>query len=193
VRSVDVGRILTPSRPAEQGKTEGDGLRVRHFLNVVGVGFDVAVVDAAAGARFLRGELLYKWTALQQLFRFQGLSMSLATDGPPAAPVNHLMVTVTNGEYFGGGFPIAPGSDVSDGKLHACVIQDATPLRRMSLFNRAGRGRHTGEPEVKMLDAAGFQLRFQDAPRFEVDGDLFVASGRELEVEVLPSALRLIA
>jgi diacylglycerol kinase (ATP) len=193
VRSVDVGRILTPSRPAEEGKTDSDGLRVRHFLNVVGVGFDVAVVDAAAGARFLKGEVLYKTTALQQLFRFGGLPLAWSTDGEPASPVSHLMLTITNGTWFGGGFPIAPGADIEDGLLHACVIRDATPFRRMSLFGKAGKGRHVGQPEVEMVDAPRFRLAFEGPPRFEIDGDLFVAEDSRLILEARPGALRILA
>ena len=193
VRPVDAGRILTPSRPAEVGKTDGDGLRVRHFLNVVGVGFDVAVVDAAAGARFLRGELLYKTTALKQLFRFQGLPVGLAAEGEPPPPVNHLMITITNGTWFGGGFPIAPGAGVEDGRLHACVIRDATPFRRMSLFSRAGKGRHVDQPEVERLESPGFRLGFDGPPRFEIDGDLFVAEEEELTLEARPGALKILA
>ena len=49
----------------------------RHFLNLVGFGFDIAVIDEAAKARFLKGELLYKLTALKQLFRFGGISFGL--------------------------------------------------------------------------------------------------------------------
>lgn len=193
ILEVDVGLVRTPSRPAESGKTDASKERSRHFLNVVGVGFDVAVVDAAAGARFLRGEPLYKITALQQLFRFGGLPMAVGVDGPAADPQRHLMVTITNGEYFGGGFPIAPGAGVEDGQLHACVIQDAAPLRRMSLFNLAGKGRHTGEDEVRLVPSPRFSLRFAASPRFEVDGDLFTASGTELELEVLSGALKILA
>lgn len=192
VLEVDVGLVRTPSRPAEAGKTEASDERSRHFLNVVGVGFDVAVVDAAAGARFLRGEPLYKITALQQLFRFGGLPMAVGTDEPAGDPERHLMVTITNGEYFGGGFPIAPGAGVEDGQLHGCVIQDAAPLRRMSLFNLAGKGRHADEDEVRIVRSPRFNLRFAGPPRFEVDGDLFTASGTELELEVLNGALKIL-
>lgn len=189
---VDVGRINTPSRPAEEGKTDPGGARPRHFLNVVGVGFDVAVVEAAAGARFLRGELLYKVTALQQLFRYRALSISASEGGEFRAAREHLMLTVTNGAYFGGGFPIAPDARIDDGVLHACHISDASPFRRMALFNRAEKGRHVGEPEVEVRTAPSYTLRFRGPVRFEADGDLFDADGSELSLQVLPGALRVI-
>lgn len=190
---VDVGRIHTPSRPvAEARERATDGLRPRHFLNVVGVGFDVAVVEAAASARFLKGEVLYKVTALQQLFRYQGVPLALSEGGAGGVRKDHLMLTVTNGVYFGGGFPITPGARIDDGLLHACVIGNASPLRRLALFTRAEKGRHTGQPEVEFREGPRYTLAFDGPIRFEADGDLFDTEAAELSLEVLPGALKVI-
>lgn len=189
-RRVDVGRIVTPCRPDAH---PSQAFEPRHFLNVVGTGFDVAVIDAAAGARFLKGEVLYKVTALQQLFRFPGFQVSLDDGDAFRREGEHLMVTISNGRFFGGGFPIAPGATVQDGLLHACVIRDASPLARAVLFNRAERGRHVGSERVDTHGARRFECRFPAPPRFEVDGDVFVAEGTTLEVEVLPGRLEVVA
>jgi diacylglycerol kinase (ATP) len=188
-RRVDVGRVETPSAADHQP----DLWEERHFLNVIGFGFDVAVIDAAAKARFLEGELLYKVTALQQLFRFQGLECRVDADGAGERGGHHLMLTVSNGRYFGGGFPIAPEADVADGLLHACRIEDAPPLTRFRLFNMAERGRHVRSERVEVLSAARFRLRFPEPPRFEMDGDVRRADRRDLDVRVLPAALRVVA
>lgn len=189
---VDAGRILTPSRPAESATRDTDAHRVRHFINVVGVGFDVAVVDAAAGARLLRGELLYKVTALQQLFRFRGIPLELELDRGAPVRTDHLMLTVTNGAWFGGGFPIAPDGRVDDGRLHVCSIGNASPLRRMSLFNRAEKGRHTDQPEVTIRPARRVHIRGPGPVRFEADGDVFETDRDVLELEMLPGALQVV-
>lgn len=222
VRRVDIGRVASPSRPDAHPDVEPGP---RHFLNVVGFGFDVAVIDAAAGARFLRGELLYKITALQQLFLFPGFHADLEggrgmRQSPPAPPSpaasatsaasptaaaaaasaaaqggasGTLMLTISNGRYFGGGFPIAPDAGVEDGLLHACHVGDASPLRRAILFNRAERGRHVGDARVTIESAGRFRVVLGDAPRFEIDGDVHVSSGAVVEVEVLPGRLAVLA
>ena len=190
VASVDAGRIQGPTR--HEGR--GEELRgERFFLNVVGFGFDVAVVDGAKGARFLRGELLYKATAVQQLFRFPGFSVRLEDDDGFSRSDPTLMLTITNGEHFGGGFPIAPGASVQDGMLHACYIGDAKPLRRLVLFDKAGKGRHEGSGEVDARTGRRFRLGFPQPVRFEVDGDIYAAAERELNVEIIPGALKVLA
>ncbi len=189
VRRVDVGYVESPSAAARSP----DRWETRHFLNLAGFGFDVAVIDAAVSARFLRGELLYKVTALQQLFRFEGFACAVdAADGVTRAG-RHLMLTVSNGRYFGGGFPIAPDANVSDGHLHACRIGDAGPLRRLRLFTLAERGRHVGLPGVEILSAPRLHLTFEEPPRFELDGDVRQAASTTVELHVLPQALTVVA
>jgi YegS/Rv2252/BmrU family lipid kinase len=189
LRSVDVGRVETPSA----SDRAPDRWESRHFLNVVGFGFDVAVIDAAAGARFLRGALLYKVTALGQLFRFDGFQCTLSDDGGRVRAGRHLMLTVSNGRYFGGGFPIAPAANVSDGRLHACRIGDGGPFTRLRLFNLAERGRHVGSDRVEIVNGRSLHLSFEAPPRFELDGDVRRAQGTEVRLSVLPGALRVVA
>jgi diacylglycerol kinase (ATP) len=188
-RTVDAGRVESPSAPDH----EPTRFAARHFLNVVGFGFDIAVIDASARARFLKGELLYKVTALQQLFRFEGFGFRMEPGAGEAREGRHLMLTVSNGRYFGGGFPIAPAATVTDGLLHACRIEDASPLTRLRLFNLAERGRHVRSERVEILGDARFRLTFDEAPRFEVDGDVRRAAERVVELRVLPKALRVVA
>jgi diacylglycerol kinase (ATP) len=165
----------------------------RHFLNVVGFGFDIAVIDAAARARFLKGELLYKTTALQQLFRFPGFHLRIEASGGEAREGTHLMLTVSNGRFFGGGFPIAPAASVEDGLLHACRIGDASPLGRLRLFNLAERGRHERSDRVEILGDGAFRITFDEPPRFEVDGDVRRAATETVALRVLPRALSVVA
>lgn len=187
--AIDVGRIESATAHDERGGPAAGG---RHFLNVVGFGFDVAVVDAARHARFLRGALLYKTTALQQLFRFPGFDVTL-DDGAGFQRSGHcLMLTISNGRFFGGGFPIAPRASVTDGALHACFIRDARPLTRLRLFDRAGKGRHEGEPQVETHSATSFRLRFPAPPRFEADGDVYASATAEVRLDLRPHALRVL-
>lgn len=188
-RRVDVGRLESFSASEHAPNRQ----EPRHFLNLIGFGFDVAVIDAAAGARFLKGELLYKITALQQLFRFAGLEAGVDTSRGESRHDEHLMITVSNGRFFGGGFPIAPEASLDDGMLHTCRILDAPPLTRLKLFSLAEKGRHTASDKVEVLADPAFQLTFEEPPRFEMDGDVRRASGEVLDVRVVPRALKVIS
>ena len=164
----------------------------RYFINVVGFGFDVAVIEASRGARFLRGELLYKATALRQLFTFRGVRLTLTPDREPGVDGRYLLVTVSNGPFFGGGIPIAPAAELADGMLDACAIGDANALGRAGLFHRASTGRHVLRSGVHSRRDTRFVLNFGAAPKYEVDGDVWQAEGTEVVIEVAPNALPIV-
>ena len=185
VRPVDVGRVVSPGVP--DGGTPVAG---RHFLNLVGFGFDVACIETAARARFLRGEALYKMAALRNLLFFPGVNIGLS--GPEVSvDGQHLMLTISNGPFFGGSFPIAPYAKLDDGLLDACVIGNTGPLTRMRLFGQAAKGNHVGSSSVTLKTGNSFTATFSRPPKYEVDGEVWQALRAEVVVEVVPRALNI--
>ena len=192
VRSVDVGRVITSGTPLGAEAAIIGASTGRHFLNLVGFGFDVAVIEDTERARFLRGEVLYKVTALKNLFSYSGVSLELE-GAEPTVDGDHLMLTISNAPFFGGGFLIAPEAQLNDGLLNACAIGNTPAFTRLRLFNAAPRGRHVHSPHVQMRQSARFSVRFSTPPKYEVDGEVWQAEGAEVIVEAVPQALQVVA
>ena len=191
LRSVDVGRVITGATPLSAQAGANQTTKGRNFLNLVGFGFDVAVIEDTAGARFLRGELLYKVTALKNLFSYSGVPLVLEGDGP-TVDGEQLMLTVSNAPFFGGGFLIAPEAQLDDGLLDACAIGNTPAFTRWRLFNAAPKGRHVRSSHVQMRQSARFSVRFSTPPKYEVDGELWQAEGAEVIIEAVPRALQVV-
>jgi len=163
-----------------------------YFINSCGFGFDASVLQATARVKFLKGDALYIYAALAQLFSYRGQSVEI--DGAsPDANEELLMVTVSNGPFLGGAFRIAPDASVTDGKLDVCLVRDANVMERIRLFAAAIRGTHGRLPAVSMFRKAGMTLRFASAPLIELDGELRQARSAEVRIECVPRALRVIA
>jgi diacylglycerol kinase (ATP) len=175
---------------AERSTTTVDAGRAggRHFLNVVGMGFDIAVIDDAERTPLLRGDLLYRFCALRQLFRFPGREVTVESPGRPPEKIRILMLTVSNGNYFGGSFHIAPRASLADGRLDAVAIRDAGPFARARLFSQVFRGAHEHLPEVVCIQSPSFTLRFDGTLRYEMDGEVYEARDA-LTVESVPGAI----
>jgi diacylglycerol kinase (ATP) len=172
---VDVGRV-------------GD----KHFLNVTGFGFDIAVLEDIERIAWLKGDLLYLYSALRQLFNYHGVDIGITTARKQRPPHRHLMLIIANARNFGGSFRIAPAASLSDGKLDAISIHDAPPLARVRLFAAATKGTHVMAPEVIVEQSPSFTLRFAEPPAFELDGEYHQAPSNEVVVECVPRALRVV-
>lgn len=171
-RTVDVGRI------------EG-----RHFLNIAGFGYDVAVLEDSKGVRWLRGDLLYLYCAVRQFRRYHGFRCRLAFDDEPGQEQDLLMLILANARVFGGTFRIAPQADVADGRLDAVSFGNTATLARLGLMQKLVAGRHLEAPQVGLRRFARLRLAFEEPPAYETDGEWNRARSAEMQVETLPGAL----
>ena len=181
---------LVAEKSLQPGNTRVDAGRIedRYFLNCCGFGFDVAVLEGTLTNRWLRGNLVYLYTALKQLFGYRGFEVSVRG----GYMTRHMLLVLANTEYFGGIFRIAPGARLDDGELDMIEILDLPPSRRAAMLSAATRGDHMKYPECMMERAASFELSFPTPPAYETDGELHHAASATLIVSSAPSALRVV-
>lgn len=161
-----------------------------YFLNSCGFGFDASVLEASSKVRFLTGDAVYVYSALRQLFSYRGVAV--ATNGG-VNDAQMLMVTVSNGQFLGGVFKIAPHASVLDGRLDACFIGDSNVVERVKLFVGAMRGSHLAMRSVATASVQKLALTFTSNPLMEMDGELRRASSATVELKCIPRALAVIA
>jgi YegS/Rv2252/BmrU family lipid kinase len=192
---------LDPGRPEEMVRVIARGRTARidvgrvgerHFLNVLGFGFDIAAIEDAERIPFLRGDALYRFAAVRQLFRFPGVPIEIADETGRSERHDHLMLVIANARYFGGSFRIAPLADLHDGKLDAVSIRNVGPLGRIRAFGRVARGTHETLPCVSVRRSRRFRIAFDRPVRFELDGEVLTAEGNVVEAESVPGALELL-
>jgi diacylglycerol kinase (ATP) len=164
----------------------------QYFLNSCGFGFDASVLEATSRVRFLKGDAVYIYSALRQLFTYRGVEVSVS-GATGVGSGSMLMVTISNGRWLGGAFKIAPQASVLDGKLDACFLGDSNVMQRMRLFLGAMRGTHIGMPSVSAVGVQDLTLTFPSNPLMEIDGELLQAQSRTVNVKCVPRALSVVA
>jgi len=150
------------------------------------------VLEASNHVKVLKGDAVYIYSALRQLFGYRGIEIS-STGIPATSSSRMLMVTASNGKSLGGAFQIAPLASVTDGNLDVCFIADTDAINRVRLFAAALRGKHIGMPGVVAISRMQLDLLFETAPTMEVDGELRVARDRRIELTCVPGALAVLA
>ena len=174
-RAIDVGRIED-----------------KHFLNIAGFGYDVAVLEDSWKVSHLEGGALYLYCALRQLRSYRGFSLETDVDGRPLGRSDMLMVIVANARIFGGGFKVAPHADVEDGKLDAIAVANMGFAGRVNALVGLLRGTHLRHPRVSAVAARHLVYRFERPPAYETDGEWNQARAAEIVVDAVPRALRVL-
>ncbi len=185
----EIAALVERDQPTQMdvGRVEG-----RFFINSCGFGFDASVLEATKRVRILTGDAVYIYSALRQLFTYQGMRVSVDSS-PQDDSSKMLMVTVSNGEFLGGAFRIAPEASVRDGALDVGLFNDAGLMGRVRIFAGAFRGTHIGLPSVETKRVPEMTLRFSTPPMMEVDGELKQALSSTVKIECVPRALGVIA
>ncbi len=103
--------------PVDTGVVNND-----FFLNVCGTGFDVTVLDYAEKRKTRhRGLTPYILGLLEAIFHYKPVRLTVIHDGVREEG-EKLICSIANGRYIGGGIPICPLADPTDGKMNLVMI-----------------------------------------------------------------------
>ena len=142
------------------------------FLNVCGTGFDVTVLDYAESLKSkYRGLLPYLLGLLKAIAHYQPVHLRLEADGA-AEEGDYLICSIANGRFIGGGIPICPVADISDGKLDLVLVENV-PRRRIPLYLpslMSGKLLTRKIARHRLVDRVSFEGK---GLRVNVDGEIF--------------------
>jgi YegS/Rv2252/BmrU family lipid kinase len=180
-----VARIVG-SRPrrVDLGRACGE-----YFVNTCGFGFGAAVVQARNAMPHLKGFLSYLVPIVRTfaVFRPPRFTVEAAEHRETG---EMMMVEICNGTTAGGSYRFAPGADVTDGRLDACLVRKVSIPRFLVALPRVMRGTHTTMREFALFRTARVTVRCPDAPLLlHLDGELREPGVRECTVEVVPARL----
>ncbi|HVU66666.1 MAG TPA: diacylglycerol kinase family protein [Ktedonobacteraceae bacterium] len=165
----------------------------RYFANAFSVGLDADIAVAAQHLKrwpLMSGSRLYYASSLKQLLfgyqRCPHLSIKL-DDGEWIDTRRYVLLAVSNGPTYGGGFRINPAADHSDGWFHVCAIRYLPLIRALRLLPIVQKGEHAHVPEVHFFQAQKVQIESLVPVNIQMDGE--TAQYRSFQAEILPGAL----
>ncbi len=168
--------------------------RMRLYLGGGGLGVDAEAARYANGAfRHLPGRSRYIASALRAFCTHRGIGVRVEfpqSDLPPVE-VNSLLAAVLNTPTYGAGIQLAPDARLDDGWLDVVIVEDHSVLQILALLPRLLKS-----GELRTLRVKRFRVR---AVKFATDrpcmfhGDGEIMGPASVEIEVVPSAVRVLA
>jgi YegS/Rv2252/BmrU family lipid kinase len=162
-----------------------------YFANGVGIGLDAQVAMEANAIRWLRGDAVYVAALLRTLlFRHSTPRVHIRHDH---GELEHTitMVAAANGRCYGGTFNVAPHARLDDGQLQLLVADGRSRTAILGLVPAVMRGRHEDKAGVTMVSTRRVVVDSDAGLPVHADGEIIYREAHHLEIEVLPSALKL--
>ena len=100
------------------------------------------------------------------------------------------ILAVCNGQYYGGGFPIAPFSLINDGMFDVYLARRISKPRIIPILLKLVKGTHDTSPLVERYDDSKIIVDCQEEYTFNVDGEPL--SGKHFELEIQKNRIKVL-
>ena len=151
----------------------------RHFVNILNFGFLADTVEMSEKLPKIFRRFRYPISFWLKLLPSRSGMMSIKTHNYEFN-ADAFVITVCNGQFFGGGWNISPKSSLQDGLLNIQIFK-VTKKKAMKLFFLAKKGLHLTEPDVLLKRSGEIQLLSHQS--IEIDGDYFDKGPAEIFVK----------
>ncbi len=180
-----------------------------YFFEAAGAGLDAALFPVGEEIKSGRWTLIVQ--ALRLAFHYQPQPFAITFDQPlskvlpPASRVrmssaalagrtirrNALLIVAANGPYYGGGFTVAAGARLRDGRLTLSIFRRFSKWELFRHFYSISHGRRRYSPKIETFTATQIELTSRNAVAVHIDGQPFGYT--PIKVQALPGALRVFA
>ena len=195
VRAIERGLAAGPHR-IDAVQVGPPGTRqTEWFVGVLSCGIDAAVNARANGYSWPKGSARYVRALAAELSRFRPFGYRVTYDGQVWEQPG-TVVAVANTRWFGGGVMIAPDARLDDGLLDVVLAGPFTKSGVVRIFPGLYRGKHAGDPRVRILRARDVLVEAVPAlgavpPPAFADGERI--GPLPLRLTVVPGALSVLA
>ncbi len=164
-----VDALVTALREGKRRRIDLGRVGETWFATVLCAGFDASVNERANRMRWPSGPRRYDLAILAELAGFRSSPLVLHVDGD-VLELPATLVAVGNTSYYGGGVPICPSADPSDGLFDVTIIGHATRRGLLRMLPGLRTGKHVTHPAVRTLRARSVRLEGNTWPVY-ADGE----------------------
>jgi len=140
-----------------------------HFLNVTHMGFSVDAGRTAKNLKFI-GNAAYTIATLWQALRLKSYPLVIELDGKEIRQEN-IFTTISNTQYTGTHFLIAPGAVIDDGLLDVTLLRKLPRHRLLRLFPTIYHGGHVEHAEITVHKASQITIHSPTGMLMAPDGE----------------------
>lgn len=162
----------------------------RFFINVACLGLDADVannLEKVRNKKWIPVGQRYHASLLYTYFRYQFKKLKI-TMGEAQVENECTILAIGNGQYYGGGFRIAPHALLDDGMFDIYFVEKMSKPKLIPVLLKLVREKHESSPYVKRYTEKKIIVDSEEFCTFNVDGETMRSN--HFEIEIFPSAIK---
>lgn len=160
-----------------------------YFINVACSGLDAEVannVDIVKKAGIPSSQI-YNASIIYTFIKFKFKEVELITNVKKIKE-KYTILSICNGNYYGGGFNIAPKSELTDGLLDIYFVEKMNKLRMIPLLLKVKKGKHEGKRKIHKFRTKHVEINLDKEVTFNVDGEK--VTDKNFIIDLIPKAIK---
>ncbi|MCQ2497071.1 MAG: diacylglycerol kinase family lipid kinase [Lachnospiraceae bacterium] len=176
-----------------------DGSINRKFGVSSGIGYDADICYSAEHSKLKKalnkiklGKLVYYLLGFKHIFSNKPAKAVITIDGKHKHYYKKLIFAANmNTVYEGGGMPMAPAADPTDGKITVTIVHDVSKFRHLLLMFPVIKGKHINHKGVEQITARKIEVETDRPLMIHTDGEYAGRSNR-VTFSCIPEKVRMI-
>lgn len=159
-----------------------------YFINVACTGLDAEVgnnVDVLRNT-IIPTSQLYNASIIYTFVKFKFKKVIFKTDIKNISS-KYSIISICNGSYYGGGYNIAPKSQLTDGLLDIYYVEKMNRFKIIPLLLKLKKGKHEGKRRVHKFRTNHVELEIEQDVTFNVDGEKLTSN--KFIIDLIPNAI----
>ena len=157
----------------------------RHFINVLGIGFDAYANIESRKIKRLKGTAVYVAAVFKTLRQWSAVPMKIEMDDDLIDDHSYL-TCIANGWSVGGGLSLAPDAHLRDGLFDVCHVADISSGKIVWNFPKLTNGKINDLEEVTIRQSKKVRVTSEEPLPMHMDGEIIDGENKVFEVEIIP-------
>lgn len=161
----------------------------RYFINIISIGIDAEVANNVSlmKKRKVPTNQIYNASLIYTFFKYKYKDIELSIDEKEQKKGKYTILTICNGQVYGGGYKIAPSAKLTDGYFDVYYVEKVNKPQLPSLINMLKQGIHEKHNKVHKSQATKIKFKCDKELVCNIDGEIMTA--KKFNVKIIPNAI----
>lgn len=161
----------------------------RYFINIISIGIDAEVANNVSlmKKRKVPTNQIYNASLIYTFFKYKYKDIELSIDEKEQKKGKCTILTICNGQVYGGGYKIAPSAKLTDGYFDVYYVEKVNKPQLLSLINMLKQGIREKHNKVHKSQATKIKFKCDKELVCNIDGEIMTA--KKFNVKIIPNAI----